>query len=304
LEIQVLSKAEVKALSLLGQRRADRTPDEVVVEGPKLIQEALKSGWQLKWLLLTESFVVSDHGPIFLESLDPGLSEAKWRLASPAQMDRLTGLSSSPPVWGVVSRAALQTRQRPSLFDGDSIPVGAVASGPREGKIPPWWLALDQIQDPGNLGTMIRIADWYGFKGLLCSHGTVDCFNPKVLQASMGSVFRVPVSYTDLNKNSLMALTGLQLDTRVWQGAKRSTVLDSETSWLVGSVLGAEPLDQFVFPAKGGILVIGNESKGIHQGLQDECSHLISIPAWGRAESLNASVAAGILAQAIRQQSE
>ena len=133
-------------------------------------------------------------------------------------------------------------------------------------------LMLDDIQDPGNLGTIIRIADWFGVENIICSYHCVDCYNPKVVQATMGSLVRVDVLYTslfsflDVNKNiSIYAAT-----------------------------LSGTSLPEFN-KVNEGILLIGNESMGINEELLKRATEKITIPKYGHAESLNAAVATGII---------
>jgi TrmH family RNA methyltransferase len=133
-------------------------------------------------------------------------------------------------------------------------------------------LLLDAIQDPGNLGTIIRTADWFGIKNMVCGDGCVDCYNPKVIQSTMGSIFRVNMIYRDL-----------------------STFLDQ---WpgipvLAGSLEGS--LLKETKQEKQAFLVIGNESRGISEGILQRATVKVRIPGGGDTESLNASVATGIL---------
>jgi TrmH family RNA methyltransferase len=132
-------------------------------------------------------------------------------------------------------------------------------------------LALDGIQDPGNLGTIIRTADWFGLDQILVSADTASCYNPKVVQSTMGSIFRVQVIVTDLAD----VLKDIQLP-------------------IYGAVLEGKSI-QSTKLEKEGVLIIGNESKGIRKPLQNLISHPITIPKYGHAESLNAAVATGII---------
>lgn len=138
-------------------------------------------------------------------------------------------------------------------------------------------LMLDDIQDPGNLGTIVRTADWFGIRNIICSEETVDAFNPKVVQASMGSLFRIDLFYMDLK--------------RVLKQIKH------ETNLLVyGAVLSGENVSSKDLNSKS-ILLLGNESKGINAGLLEYVDQKISIPGGkaGSAESLNVAVAASVL---------
>lgn len=132
-------------------------------------------------------------------------------------------------------------------------------------------LVLDGIQDPGNMGTIIRTADWFKIDRIICSKQTVDIFNSKVVQSSMGSIFRIPVTYEDLKKK-----------------------LQNTDLPVYGAILNGKSIyDQSI--SKKGIIVIGNEGNGISNEILDLIHHPISIPRFGQAESLNASVATGII---------
>ncbi len=132
-------------------------------------------------------------------------------------------------------------------------------------------LVLDDIRDPGNLGTIIRTADWYGIKNIIASEETADFYNPKVIRSTMGSFTRVSVFYTPLED----FIRSLKLP-------------------VYGTYLGGEKVHQVKF-APGGLIVIGNESNGISQAVEKLVTQKITIPKFGKAESLNASIATGII---------
>ena len=133
-------------------------------------------------------------------------------------------------------------------------------------------LALDTIQDPGNMGTIIRLADWFGIKNIFCSTDCADVYNPKVVQASMGSISRVRVGYTDI-----LSLLKENKEVRIY-----AAVLNGK------DITKMERINE-------GIIVIGNESKGINQEILKLAHVRITIPGKGKAESLNAGVATGII---------
>lgn len=137
----------------------------------------------------------------------------------------------------------------------------------------PYTLVLDNIQNPGNLGTIIRLADWYGLGGIVCSPTTVELYNPKVLQASMGSFINVPVHYTDL-----------------------PSYLAAATVPIIGTFTSGQSIHakETIYPAEG-LIVIGNEVHGIHATLLPYIQHKLTIPRYGYAESLNAALAAAIV---------
>ena len=133
-------------------------------------------------------------------------------------------------------------------------------------------LALDTIQDPGNMGTIIRLADWFGIKNIFCSTNCVDVYNPKVVQASMGSISRVRVGYTDI----------------------LSLLEENKEIPIYAAVLHGKDITKME-KINEGIIVIGNESKGINEEILKLANVQITIPGKGKAESLNAGVAAGII---------
>jgi TrmH family RNA methyltransferase len=133
-------------------------------------------------------------------------------------------------------------------------------------------LLLDDIQDPGNLGTIIRIADWFGVKNIVCSQQTADMYNAKVVQSTMASLQNVNIIYTDLLP-WLEAHTGIPV---------------------MAATLGGKNLKALA-PVKEAILIIGNESRGVKPALQQLATDSITIPRLGNAESLNAAVATGII---------
>lgn len=138
----------------------------------------------------------------------------------------------------------------------------------------PIQLVLDGIQDPGNLGTIIRLADWFGIEQIICSEDTVDFYNPKVIQASMGSFLRVNITYQNIEN-----------------------YLQNSTAAIIGTDMDGENFYQFDFPEKFN-LILGNEGNGIRPNIEQLLTHKITIPRFGKSkstESLNVSMAAGII---------
>jgi len=132
-------------------------------------------------------------------------------------------------------------------------------------------LVLDDIRDPGNLGTIFRLADWYGIRKVICSLHTIDQYNPKVIHASMGAFTRLEVYYTSLPQ-----------------------YLEEISVPVMGAMLSGDNVHQFDFPAMG-VFVIGNESRGISEEVLGFLKHQINIPRYGRGESLNAAMATAII---------
>ncbi len=138
-------------------------------------------------------------------------------------------------------------------------------------------IVLDGIQDPGNMGTILRIADWFGIHQVICSNDTVDCYNPKVVQASMGAILRVKVWYTDLDK---------------W--------LPQVSIPIYGAMLDGKNIYRENLP-KEALILMGNEGNGISRNAQTSITHKITIPSFGGSESLNVAVATGIIVSEFRR---
>ncbi|MBP5546461.1 MAG: RNA methyltransferase [Bacteroidales bacterium] len=240
----MISKNKLKELAAYRlQKRCDEEA-VFVVEGPKMAAEALASGFDIRVVCATAEWL-SAHP-------DSTVATETYEV-SPAEMERLSNFKTPNQVWMLLSRpdhSALITHHS-SLT-----------------------LALDPIQDPGNLGTMLRTADWFGIRHVVCSRDTVDCYNPKVVQSSMGAVFRTQVDYVDLPQ--WLADCGMPV---------------------YGASLQGEPLSTLHSPlSTQKVLLIGNESRGISAEAMAHVTDPVLIPnIGGTAESLNATVAAGIL---------
>jgi TrmH family RNA methyltransferase len=138
-------------------------------------------------------------------------------------------------------------------------------------------LLLDGIQDPGNLGTIIRTADWFGFKQVICSTDTAEAYNPKVVQASMGSLARMEVIYTNL------------------EDLIRNSSLPT-----FAATLGGTSIFETNFGSEG-LLILGNEGNGIRPEILEKVGNQVTIPQFGAAESLNVAVSAGIFCAEVRR---
>ena len=239
----MLSKSKIKYIQTLGQKKFRQQEGSFIAEGPKIVAELL----QTQSRQVTEVFAVKE----WIESHASLLGTIPCQLVTEAELEKISQLNTPNQVLVLLKQ-----------FDTE-LPVS-----PR-GRIV---LALDNIQDPGNLGTIIRIADWFGVEQLVCSPDSADCYNPKVVQATMGSIARVQVHYTDL-KAWLTAQPDVRIYAAVLEG-KDITTMDR---------------------LKEGILLIGNESRGISPELLQLANVRITIPRFGKAESLNAAVATGIV---------
>ncbi|MFM7015249.1 MAG: TrmH family RNA methyltransferase [Bacteroidota bacterium] len=240
------SKSTISFLRSLQQKKFRNEEGLFVVEGPKLVSEVLRSSFKVKHLYATSSWI-QDNGNIPIEIL------------SETEMERVSGLQTPNKVIALV--------EMPNL----SHSVTHLADGLH--------LLLDQIQDPGNLGTIIRIADWFGVSSIICSPDTADVFNPKVIQATMGSIFNQNIVYS-----SLVDLLANNVSTLKWP--VYATLLEGDSIY-------ESKMEASCF------VILGNESRGVNPILNSFITNGIHIPRpknkSSRAESLNVAVAAGIV---------
>lgn len=242
----MITKSEVKYIQSLGHKKFRDELKQFVAEGSKIVIELLRSPHiSLKAIYATEAWWLENA------SLRKDLPAEMVHEIKDAELERISFLSTPNQVLGIFSQ--------PSLPSGISL----------KSRIS---LMLDGIQDPGNMGTIIRIADWFGIQNIIARKDTADVYNPKVVQATMGSIARVNVLYEDLIP----------------------FIKDHADIPVYATALDGEPLSSFG-KIKEGILLVGNESKGIHQELLDAAKYRITIPRIGQAESLNAAVATGIV---------
>ncbi len=247
----MLSKNQQKFISSLSQKKQRDESQLFVVEGVKPVEELLNSLWEIQSIWATSAWL----NPAIEQKLTK--QRIDYVLVSEAELGKISQLRTPNQVLAV---AKMKEFTAPDLKQG-------------------YFLVLDGVNDPGNLGTLIRIADWFGMAGVICSPNTADRFNSKVVQSTMGSLFRVPVWYEDL--------------TTVISRAKQGQV-----AIYLADMVG-EPINQVTFKPNG-LLVMGSESHGIQPGLIKQSGGIvITIPKIGNAESLNVGVAAGIICSKI-----
>jgi TrmH family RNA methyltransferase len=185
-----------------------------------------------------------------------------------SEVDERTLIQSGSLLSNNAGIAVVHQKNEPAVAD--------ILASARTGMV----VALDDVRDPGNLGTIIRTADWYGVTHLLCSPTTTDLYNPKVIASSMGSYTRMRVLYTELRE--------------VLSEAQK------ESLPIMMADLEGDSTHTALLPHTG-FLVMGSESHGIQQSTREYASHTLTIPRFGKAESLNVSVATGILLDTIRR---
>lgn len=238
----MLVKSQIKYIQSLGQKKYRDEAGLFIAEGNKLVNECLAEiPSHVLQVYATEKWITSN----------PAKKPDGLIMVTESEMERISQLTTPGPVLAVVKKMVMPV----SLEWNENI-----------------ILALDTIQDPGNLGTIIRIADWFGVGQIVCSHDCADLYNPKVVQATMGSLTRVKVIYTDI-----------------------AALLAAEDGIIVyGAVLDGQDITTIPKPVKG-IIVIGNEARGISENVLQLVNRKITISRKGRAESLNAAVATGII---------
>ena len=256
----MISQSQIKHITALKVKKFREEQRQFIAEGHKLVTDLVNSEFKIAEIYASADWIVANLSLIRVKNL-PVFETL------PREMDRISALSTPSPVLAVVNIPA----------PGSHIPY----------PISKLTLALDDIRDPGNLGTIIRIADWFGIKTIFCSESSVDTYNPKVVQATMGSIARVSVVRRNLAE-LLSSLTGLQRAVPVYG------------TFLEGESIFSQPLSDH------GIIVIGNESNGISPELTPFITRKLFIPSYGppdaaRADSLNASIATAIICAEFRR---
>jgi len=245
----MLSKSEIGFIKSLQQKKYRKEQALFVVEGLKSVLEFLQSGYRIHSVYGT-STVLPKLGKI---SQNIKLLEVKAD-----EIAKISGLTTPQDALAVVYIP--QKDEKELKIEANT-----------------FHLLLDGVQDPGNLGTIIRTVDWFGFKQLICSTDTVEAYNPKVVQASMGSLARIDVIYTDLED----VIRRCSLPT-------------------FAATLGGTSIFETAFGHEG-LLILGNEGNGIRPEILEKVNNRITIPLYGGAESLNVAVSAGIFCAEVRR---
>ncbi|HOU74776.1 MAG TPA: RNA methyltransferase [Tenuifilum sp.] len=239
----MLSRNSIKRVKSLQQKKFRNELGLFIAEGTKLVDELISSNFEIEEIYHTEQYLVTNVNCLVHK-------------VSQSEMERISGLVTPSPVLAVVR-----------------FPTYKLDVDPSKELV----LALDTIQDPGNMGTIIRLADWFGIDNIVCSHGCADAFAPKAIQATMGAIAHVKVHYTDL-------ITWLSQHT--------------VNCPIIGACMDGEN----IYKAKkehAGIIVMGNEGNGISPAVDKLITHRIHIPTFARGrqkvESLNVAMATAII---------
>lgn len=238
----MLSKSQIKLITRLKQKKYRVAEGFFVAEGVKVINELLNSTLELHHLFTTETFKINNNETLITQ----------------AELKKISFLTTP--------NKALAVFKIPEAVKIDT-----------KGLI----VALDDVRDPGNLGTIIRLCDWYGITNLVCSIGTVDCYNPKVIQATMGSITRVNISYLNLSY----------------------FLKQNNKTPILGAFMDGENVYKTKLP-NSGILIMGNEANGISKTIEEQVTNRIAIPRFGTlqaTESLNVATATAILLSELKR---
>ncbi len=241
----MFTKSQASMIKSLHDKKYRQNSGLFLVEGEKSVAETLDSDFEIKTLLATKPFYTK-YSKIINDK------KITCEIVEPGEIENVSTMESND------SALAIVKQKTPEILNSEIAENEIV-------------LALDNIRDPGNFGTIIRIADWYGIKKVIASIGTVDLYNPKVISATKGSFTRVNIYYADL-KN----------------------YLDETKAPILGAFMTGENAHKFNFPKKG-IIVMGNESNGISKEIEVLVKQKVSIPAFSKTESLNVAIATAVL---------
>jgi len=244
----IITKADLKFIKSLQLKKNRIEHQCFLVEGTKSVQELMISDF-------TVELVAGDN--LFLEANANLLEHTTNYEIKASDINTISSFKNNN---SVIAVAKIPSQSTINILPNEFV------------------LALDDVRDPGNLGTIIRIADWYGIDKILASPTTADFYNPKVISASMGSFTRVRMYRSDLESD-----------------------LKSYDGEIYGALMNGQSLHETSFK-KGGILVMGNESIGISPEVENLITSKITIPRYGHAESLNVGIATAVICDRIRNQ--
>lgn len=261
LEITSLNNPLIKKVKSLYRKKDRIKYNSFIIEGIKIIEEGLYSEYTLSNIIYTEKLLDTKDGKDFFNKIKD-LKSLVY-----VSNNIFKDISDTENPQGILAIAEIKTREIQEM----------------EEKERPFIIYLDEIQDPGNMGTIIRTGDAFNIDGIIISEGSVDPYNPKVVRATMGSIFRVPLYNVTNGLNELIELR--QKGIKIYSASLENSISIYENDF-----------------REGFVLIIGNESKGVSEDLFALSDRLIRIPMPGKAESLNAGVAASIIMYEARKQ--
>jgi TrmH family RNA methyltransferase len=247
----MLSKSQISFVNALHQKKHRKEFGLFIAEGSKSVAEFTQSNYIIDTIFHTveaaSKFSNLSHGVKLQEVTAP-------------ELKKISSLTTPQDALALI-KIPERTNVNPESFKGKLV------------------LVLDGVQDPGNLGTIIRTADWFGFSDLICSADSVDAYNPKVVQASMGSLSRIDVYYEDL-----------------------PSFLSMAKAMVYAALLNGNSLYKTAFQSEG-FIILGNEGRGISEAVKQIRHTAITIPCYGKAESLNVAISAAIICSELKRNS-
>ena len=243
---QIMTKNDIKELQALRQTKGRKERGIFAVEGNKLVDELMNSQFRVNNVFATEQWI--EKNPVLAKKI------ADYEIITPKQMEQVSNFVTPPGVFAT----AMMPKYKIEPKDADNQLI----------------LLLDGINDPGNLGTIIRTADWFGIKKIVISEDTCDPWQPKVIQSTMGSIFRMQIVETNVVR-----------------------FLKDVKTPVFGALMQGKNVYHTQIKDNQGVIIIGSESHGIRENVMPYVSCPINIPKakGSQTESLNASVAAGII---------
>ncbi len=254
LEISSTKNPLIKNIKSLYNRKGRWSNQLFIIEGIKIIEEAICNDIDIEYILFTDKLLYTEDGEVFLQSI-----KDRYKVAH-INESLFNEISDTENPQGIIAVAKFNIPILSEVLKKDKLSL----------------IFLDGVQDPGNMGTIIRSCDAFNLDGIILGKGSVDPYNPKVVRATMGSIFRVPLY---LSEDPLSTL---------------STLSDYGLNILSTSLDGSEPIYNIDYN-ESFVLVIGNESRGVEESILKQSDKLIKIPMPGSAESLNVGVAASII---------
>jgi TrmH family RNA methyltransferase len=245
----MFSKNKAKFIKSLQIKKFRTEYKQFLVEGAKSILELINSDYVINELLVTENFQTEYASRLSKRNI-------KSTIVTESELSSVSSFSSNNAALAVVS---MKENKSFELKNNE------------------WGIVLDDIKDPGNIGTIIRIADWYGIHKIICSETTADFYNPKVISSSMGSFTRVEIFYCNLDH-----------------------FFSSVKQPVYAADLEGKDVHHYSF-SSGGYLLMGNESEGLSSEIKKYITEKIHIPKYGHAESLNVAIATAIICDNIKR---
>lgn len=245
---------KIKFIKSLNRKKYRDSEGYFIVEGTKIIEECLDNDYNLKYLVINKSFFENIDNMDLINKIYSKNIEIIFVLDN--IFKEITDTETPQGILGISKK--IDGKMGEFIYDNNG-----------------FYLILDGIQDPGNMGTIIRTADAFGVSGILIGEGSVDIYNSKVVRATMGSIYRMPI-YNVMELKSL-----------------KKQIVDNNIKVYSTSLKGEKNLENIEY--RGSMFILGNESKGVSKPYEELSTDLVKIPMIGKVESLNVAVASSII---------